>query len=264
MFEIPTRESLTALSDAANAIVPATALGFAQRLDDGRVSVLYSSRLGIGRHLVPAGEAPAVLQPVADDVAPDGQPITSDPQRAVDWHLSFLGVRRLISAPIPGSTSAARFWVGLAGADAPSNDQVRALSAVAASSGSALTATVSPAERIARLERLELTAGLLPALRHVLDVREVFDHLSTISQRALPHDSLTLALAADDLKTLRVYAQTAGEPFIERQLDQVYPPAFLKVWDFDILDDRTQHVLERDRPGLASGTRSSLRLAIRL
>jgi hypothetical protein len=200
MLEIPTRESLTALADAANAIFPTTALGFAHRLDDGRVSVLYSSRLGIGRHLVPADQAPAVLRPAASETALDSQPITSDPQRAIDWHLSFLGVRRLIAAPIPGGEPLARFWIGLADADAPSSDQVRALGTVAAASGSALTATVSPEERIARLERLELTAGLLPALRHVLDVREVFDHLSTISQRALPHDSLTLALADEDLQ----------------------------------------------------------------
>jgi hypothetical protein len=113
MFEIPTRESLAALSDAARAIFPAAALGFAHRLDDGRVSVLYSSRLGIGRHLVSPGEAPSVLQPAAS-IAPDGQSITSDPQRAVDWHLSFLGVRRLISAPVPGPDASAKFWVGLA------------------------------------------------------------------------------------------------------------------------------------------------------
>ena len=48
-----------------------------------------------------------------------------------------------------------------------------------------------------------------------------------------------------------------------REFPQPYPPAFIRAWAFDILDDRTTHVLERDRPGLGAGTRSSLRLPIR-
>jgi two-component system response regulator AtoC len=65
-------------------------------------------------------------------------------------------------------------------------------------------------------------------------------------------------------RTLTLYAQTAGEPSVQRQFAQPYPPAFIRAWDFDILDDRTEHSIERDRPGLGPGTRSSLRLPIRL
>ena len=44
------------------------------------------------------------------------------------------------------------------------------------------------------LARLDALAELLPLLSGALDIRDVFPHLSRITQRVLPHDALALAL----------------------------------------------------------------------
>ena len=54
---------------------------------------------------------------------------------------------------------------------------------------------------------------LLPALARALDVRDVFQHLSTVASRIVPHDEADLALLTDDGSQFRLYATTnAGAP----------------------------------------------------
>ncbi|HSL22655.1 MAG TPA: sigma 54-interacting transcriptional regulator [Vicinamibacterales bacterium] len=264
MIHLPSRQGLAALAEAANTFAPSAALGFSRSLDNGRVSVLYSWSQGMGAHVVDAVDVMEALLPGTDGVghADDGS-IVANPLRAIEWHLHFLGVKRVLSARVPQFDPPARFWVGSSDPDRPTNDRIAAFEALAASSAAILSAPVSPAEADERLRRLELAAGLLPELLRVLDIREVFDRLSAVSQQALPHDSLTMALANEDLTELTLYAQTAHGLEESRVFPQPYPPAFIRAWDFDILDDRTTHALERNRPGLGPGTRSSLRLPIR-
>ena len=50
----------------------------------------------------------------------------------------------------------------------------------------------------AALERLDGFHALLPALARGLDVREIFQHLSTIASVVLPHDEADLLLLTDD------------------------------------------------------------------
>jgi transcriptional regulator of acetoin/glycerol metabolism len=56
--------------------------------------------------------------------------------------------------------------------------------------------------------RLEAVAKILPTLFRVLDVREIFDRISTIATEVLRHDFATIGLFVDDLTTLQVYVQT--------------------------------------------------------
>src|SRR5262249_31220687 len=67
-------------------------------------------------------------------------------------------------------------------------------------------------ERVANLEMLD---GLLDTLTGVLDVREVFDRVSAIAQKVIPHDATALTETIDDGRNIRVHA---NEAFAEQTL----------------------------------------------
>ncbi len=58
------------------------------------------------------------------------------------------------------------------------------------------------------VEQLDAFHELLPALARALDVRDIFDHLSTVASRIVPHDEANLALITDDESQFRLYAST--------------------------------------------------------
>src|ERR1700674_1613456 len=58
------------------------------------------------------------------------------------------------------------------------------------------------------LNHLDAFHALLPALAGALDVRDVFQHLSAVASRIVPHDEANLALATDDGTQYRLYAST--------------------------------------------------------
>ena len=63
-------------------------------------------------------------------------------------------------------------------------------------------------EQTADLSQLDAFHALLPALARALDIREVFQHLSAIASRIVPHDEANLALATEDGSQYRLYAST--------------------------------------------------------
>jgi two-component system response regulator FlrC len=58
------------------------------------------------------------------------------------------------------------------------------------------------------LIQLDAFDALLPALADSLDIRDVFQHLSAVISRIVPHDEANLALATDDGTQFRLYAST--------------------------------------------------------
>src|ERR1700704_248244 len=63
------------------------------------------------------------------------------------------------------------------------------------------------------LSQLDAFHALLPALAGSLDIRDVFQHLSAVASRIVPHDEANLALATDDGSQYRLYASTGqGDP----------------------------------------------------
>jgi Nif-specific regulatory protein len=63
------------------------------------------------------------------------------------------------------------------------------------------------------LNQVDAFHALLPALARALDIRDVFQHLSAIASRIVPHDEANLALATDDGSQFRLYASTGdGDP----------------------------------------------------
>jgi transcriptional regulator with PAS, ATPase and Fis domain len=60
------------------------------------------------------------------------------------------------------------------------------------------------------VQRLEAFHDLLPALARALDVRDIFQHLSDVASRIVPHDEANLALLTEDGSQFRMYASTRG------------------------------------------------------
>jgi transcriptional regulator with PAS, ATPase and Fis domain len=56
--------------------------------------------------------------------------------------------------------------------------------------------------------QLDAFHALLPALAGALDIRDVFQHLSAVASRIVPHDEANLVLATDDGTQYRLYAST--------------------------------------------------------
>jgi transcriptional regulator with GAF, ATPase, and Fis domain len=69
-----------------------------------------------------------------------------------------------------------------------------------------MTTMAEPAT--ADLTQLDAFHALLPALAGALDVRDVFQHLSAVASRIVPHDEANLVLATDDGTEYRLYAST--------------------------------------------------------
>src|ERR1700730_4398870 len=69
-----------------------------------------------------------------------------------------------------------------------------------------MTAMAEPATTCPN--QLDAFHALLPALAGALDIRDVFQHLSAVASRIVPHDEANLVLATDDGPQYRVYAST--------------------------------------------------------
>jgi transcriptional regulator with GAF, ATPase, and Fis domain len=265
MSELLSRRTLADLARAVDHVCPSAIVGFARMIGADRASVLYADHRGIGRYDVPIGELPSALRPLEPGLLhADADTLAADAAHTVGWHIRLAGATRLVSAPVPAQEAPARFWAGLRDSRPLTDAEVGAFEAVAAGSAAHLREPPSPDETDARLRRLEMASGLLPALFRVLDVREVFEQLSLISKEALPHDMLTLGLFNDDLTTITLYAQSGVGAGMTGVYPNWYPPFVSRDWRYDILDDRTTHPLEGERRPTQLGVRSSVRAAIRV
>ena len=263
MLHIPSRTGLTALAEAAKAVVSPGAIGFARAVDDCRVSILYGNPYGIGEFVLPSHDVPGVFVPTTEGPQEANAITLNARPGAIEWLLRFSGIQRVVSIPVPGCTRPTRLWIGLSDPSPTTVDQLARLDTIARASAELWNTSISSAEAGEQLHRLELAAGLLPALLSVLDVRDVFDRLSTTARKALPHDVLLLILFNDDLTEFTVFAQSDRGSETGSVLPNVYPAAAIRAWEFDVVDDHMIHPLERSTPATKIGARSSLRFPVR-
>ena len=98
----------------------------------------------------------------------------------------------------------------------------------------------------------------------MLDVREVFDRVSVIAQKVLPHDAMAVTTILERENRIRVHALsgfTDFPPFIERPLPE--PELLTEPWDFRIIDDLAGDPRYADSPTVQAGMRSVLGLPVR-
>jgi transcriptional regulator with GAF, ATPase, and Fis domain len=264
MLEIPSRQDLAALAEATNRVIDHRILGFVRAVDETRASVFSAYPNGIAEYIMPMAQLPDVLSPGDDGARQiDAASFYGNKSDAIQWLLKLGSVQRVVSLPVPRHDSGARFWLGLQDPRALTNDQLSRLASAAHTSADVLRTTVSQNEAPERLRRVELAAELLPALLSVLDVREVFNRLSSIAQHALPHDLLLLRVFIEDLSKVLTFARTGGGADLDIVVPATYPPAVMQVWNFDIMDDHAFSPIERNNTPAKMGVRASLRFPIR-
>jgi len=121
--------------------------------------------------------------------------------------------------------------------------------------------TAALRERAANLEMLD---GLLNTLTVVLDVRQVFDRVSAIAQKVLPHDALSVAEMLGTGERVRVHASHGlgdlPEPF---DIDMPDLRLVTEPWDYRIIEDLQVESGWGESPARAAGMRSMLLLSIR-
>jgi transcriptional regulator with GAF, ATPase, and Fis domain len=104
--------------------------------------------------------------------------------------------------------------------------------------------------------------GLLNTLTDVLDIREVFDRVSEVVQRVLPHDVLGVMEISENGDSFRLLA-TAG--LSQRQTFEAQVPApdlLTKPWNITILDDVQNNSVFRNGPAAKAGMQSVLTVPI--
>jgi len=192
MLQVPDRDTLAALVRAVDAVAPSVILGFARTRPDADVDLLYVDPWGIGAYVVRLDELTrAVAQGASGTIVDD----VRETSGVLGWQVTRAGARFVTALDLPHQPEATRLWIGFR--DSPN----RGLDwgALASTAAGILATAASQGDESARLRRLELAAGLLPALTEALDIRDVFNRLSEISRQALPHDMLALGLFSDSL-----------------------------------------------------------------
>ncbi len=218
--------------------------------------------------LYPRLEAAPFLWPVPSGRRLDDASGLLDPSRRADRDLLEAGMRAMLLSPIVrGEEALGDFWLASreAGRFGPQDES--AAQAIADVLSTALEHERLADEERRRLKRHRELEELGPALASALDVRQVFDQVSAIARRVLPHEKMTLGLLSDDRTENRLWA-VAGD---RSWAPESYPiPASERAQmeaDFQIVADA-----ETDLPDdssrrailLAAGLRSSLRVPIRL
>src|SRR5262249_7765912 len=119
-----------------------------------------------------------------------------------------------------------------------------------------------------RRRRREVLEQLVPTLAKALDVRDVFNQVSAVTQQVLPHERLTLGLFSEDRLSVRIYAYS-GERISDmpESIPLADPEVTRAEWNFEIVEDVRLELDQSTRKCqllLKHGLRSMLRVPIRL
>jgi two-component system NtrC family response regulator len=105
---------------------------------------------------------------------------------------------------------------------------------------------------------------LLNALTGVLDIRGIFDRVSAIAQKVLPHDAMVVREMLADATRARNYALTGfGKLQIPDESPVTEKHLRTQHWDHFIVDDLSTRAGYENSPVVAQGFRSLLSLPIR-
>ena len=123
----------------------------------------------------------------------------------------------------------------------------------------------SAEELRARTATLELLDDLLATLIDTGDLPDVFDRVSAIARKVLPHDTLLLIVGMPGGRRARLYASsgTGTAPFPD---EYDVPPAIVadRHWDAEVIDDLSVHPIWRHEEGARRGYHGCIEMAIRL
>ena len=115
------------------------------------------------------------------------------------------------------------------------------------------------------LQRLDALAELLPTIAAALDIREVFNRVSEVTRRVLPHDAMGLALLDEDGVHARIYAVSSDVDFERPDTVRISDAERQLLSDpdaFEVVDDIAWDPLWQSRPPVEIGLRGMLRVPI--
>ncbi|HET6373091.1 MAG TPA: GAF domain-containing protein, partial [Candidatus Polarisedimenticolia bacterium] len=261
---------------SARRLIPLDEMGVCRVLEDGSM-MKHASTVAGGcpeRHAdepVPLTEWSPRIRPRLEPVplVNDAQ-IELDPTFTIDARILANGGRSLMCEPFRESGSlAGGVWVSARQPNMFTDDHQKLLAPIAALIGSAVSHwKIWDAERRrrTRLDQLEI---LLATLAGALDVREIFESISTAVNPVLPHS--LLALSEHDVRARSIkIAAIAG------QVDVEVPDGPIPMTDAEVDRREMDHELVRDvraeiapetplsRLHFQSGMRSTLRVPVRL
>ena len=216
-----------------------------------------------------AEEMSPVLWPSSEGVRlVDDARTALDPTRRADRETLDSGTRSVLVAPVQrGSAIIGVFWVSARSPRAFREAHGEAAAAIAAVLSPALEHERRAEEDRERLRRHRELDALGPALASALDVREVFDQVSAIARRVVPHEKMTLGLLSEDRTENRLWAVAgdrswAPETYPIPESERAQMEADVQVVadaEVDLPSDSSRRAIL-----LGAGMRSSLRAPIRL
>jgi transcriptional regulator with GAF, ATPase, and Fis domain len=117
-----------------------------------------------------------------------------------------------------------------------------------------------------RTANLELLDGLLKALSASLDIRQVFEQVSSIARKVIPHDMVSLPLISDDREHVVIHAVAGNEATFPTTvpLPDHIRPLLTEPWEYLIHHDLQEDPLEKASPPGQAGYRGHLLVPIRL
>lgn len=191
-----------------------------------------------------------------------------DPNLRADRDALDSGTRSILVAPIVrGLVPLGSLWLSAKAPSLFSPGDEEAASAIADILSATLEHERLASEERKRIRRHRELEALGPALASALDLREVFDQVSAIARRVLPHDKMTLGLLSDDRSENRLWAvagdrswapETYAIPESERaQMELEFQ--IVRDAETDLPPDSSRRAIL-----LGAGLRSSLRFPVRL
>lgn len=267
------RDVFLRVSDAVAQVLSFDAMGVSRLEGDGTLVVYALAGEGTegeagNRHR--KDEMSDVLWPDGTRVLRiDEANLQLDPARRLDREILRHGARSLLLAPLlRGDTLLGGLWFASRRPSAFSAQDEEALKPL-----SDLLALALEHERLSRAERRrrsrhEILEALVPTLARALDVRDVFDQVSAIADKVLPHDRMSLGLLSDDRKSVRIYAMSgAPVPDLPESFPLAEEDQMKRDWDFQIVADVASEIDPRNPKCailLREGIQSMLRVPIRL
>ncbi len=112
---------------------------------------------------------------------------------------------------------------------------------------------------------LEILDELLAVETHTGDLDDVFDRVSVIAHKVLPHDTMLLPVGLPDGKHARIYARGGSDAASFPDVVEI-PQTLLaqRAWEYEVVDDLQEHQTQRYTTAASLGYRSALRVPIRL
>ena len=118
--------------------------------------------------------------------------------------------------------------------------------------------------QLERLKTLGTVDGLLIALTDVLDVRQVFDRVSEIAQKVLPHDGVVIGQVIDEGARVRMYATQGLGSVTSIEVPNLSQHLLTVPWEFQLIDDIRQHPELSQSTVVQFGMRSALFVPVRV